>query len=150
MGRAPHLHANHVLLGEGSVAGREEARAEKRQALKTVLALLSGDRAAMEKLTLKDIEVIAFATLSGMTVEQFQADVKQWIATAKDARWKRPLPRRNVRPNVGSAPLPARQRLQDVHCDGGWPGFVRVRPSRCTAFPPSSGRLCRRHQVRLR
>ena len=39
---------------------------------KTVLALLSGDRAAMEKLTLRDLEVVAFATLSGMTVEQFR------------------------------------------------------------------------------
>jgi hypothetical protein len=25
-----------------------------------------------------------------MTTEQFQAEVKQWIATAKDPRWHRP------------------------------------------------------------
>ena len=35
----------------------------------TVLELLHGDRAAMEKLTLPDLEKIAMATLSGMSVE---------------------------------------------------------------------------------
>jgi hypothetical protein len=33
---------------------------------------------------------IVAATLTGMTTEQFQADVKNWLATAKDHRWKRP------------------------------------------------------------
>ena len=37
----------------------------------TVLELLHGDRAAMEKLTLPDIEKIAIATLTGMSVETF-------------------------------------------------------------------------------
>src|SRR6476659_2221761 len=35
----------------------------------TVLELLHGDRAAMEKLTLPDLETIAIATLTGMSVE---------------------------------------------------------------------------------
>src|SRR5262245_50615942 len=35
----------------------------------TVLELLHGDRAAMEKLNMKDLEVIGAATLSGMSVE---------------------------------------------------------------------------------
>ena len=38
----------------------------------TVLELLHGDRAAMEKLTLPDIEKVAIATLSGMPVEEFR------------------------------------------------------------------------------
>ena len=52
----------------------------------TVLELLHGDRAAMEKLTLPDLEKIGFATITGMPVETFQAEVKQWLATAKDPR----------------------------------------------------------------
>jgi hypothetical protein len=56
----------------------------------TVLQLLHGDRAAMEKLTMNDLEKIAAATLTGMPVEEFNAEVKKWLAEAKDARWKRP------------------------------------------------------------
>jgi len=55
----------------------------------TVLELLHGDRAAMEKLTLPDLEKIAIATLTGMSVETFQAEVKQWLAEAKHPRWKK-------------------------------------------------------------
>src|SRR5213076_661014 len=56
----------------------------------TVLELLRGDRAAMEKLTWPDMEKIAIATLTGMSVEEFQAEVKKWLAAAKDPRWKKP------------------------------------------------------------
>jgi phosphoglycolate phosphatase-like HAD superfamily hydrolase len=52
--------------------------------------VLSGDKAAMEKLTMPDLEKILAATLSGMTVEEFNAQVKQWLATAKDPRWHHP------------------------------------------------------------
>jgi len=55
----------------------------------TVLELLHGDRAAMEKLNEKDLEVIAVATLTGMSVDEFSAEAKKWISQAKDARWKR-------------------------------------------------------------
>jgi len=56
----------------------------------TVLELLHGDRAAMEQLDMKDLEIIAMATLTGMSVDQFRQEVKKWIGAAKDARWKRP------------------------------------------------------------
>jgi phosphoglycolate phosphatase-like HAD superfamily hydrolase len=51
--------------------------------------VLSGDREAMAKLSLRDIEKIALATLSGMSVDDFISDVKKWLETAKDPRWKR-------------------------------------------------------------
>src|SRR5947208_12557026 len=56
----------------------------------TVLELLHGDRAAMEKLTLPDLEKIGMATITNISVETFQAEVKKWLAAAKDPRWKRP------------------------------------------------------------
>jgi phosphoglycolate phosphatase-like HAD superfamily hydrolase len=52
--------------------------------------VLSGNRAAIAKLTMPDLEKILGATLSGMTVEEFNAQVKQWLSTAKDSRWHRP------------------------------------------------------------
>lgn len=51
--------------------------------------VLSGDRAAIAKLTKSDLEKIAAATLSGMTVEELAVDVTRWIEGAKDSRWHR-------------------------------------------------------------
>src|SRR5918996_1798718 len=56
----------------------------------TVLELLHGDRTVMERLSQKDLDVIAAATVTGMPVETFNAEVKKWFADAKDPRWKRP------------------------------------------------------------
>jgi hypothetical protein len=58
----------------------------ERAAFKTVL---SGDREAIAKLPLHELEEVLFATLTGMTVDQFSAEAKAWIATAKHPRWDR-------------------------------------------------------------
>src|SRR6266508_1732190 len=52
--------------------------------------VLSGDREAIAKLSMKDLEKVLAATLSGMTVDEFSAEVKKWLATARHPRWKRP------------------------------------------------------------
>ena len=44
--------------------------------------MLSGNREAMAKLSMKDLKKVLVATLTGMTVEQFNAEVKTWVATA--------------------------------------------------------------------
>jgi hypothetical protein len=51
--------------------------------------VLSGNREAMAKLSLRDLERILFATLTGMPVEEFNAEAKKWIETAKHPRWNR-------------------------------------------------------------
>jgi phosphoglycolate phosphatase-like HAD superfamily hydrolase len=56
----------------------------------TVLEILKGDRAAIAKLTMPDLEKLAAVTLTGMPVETFQAQAKKWLAEAKDPRWKKP------------------------------------------------------------
>jgi ribosomal protein L11 len=72
---------------------KEKPELKNVEPFKTVL---SGDREAMAKLSLKDLEEIAAATLSGMTVEEFNADVKTWLTTAKHPRWKRTLHRTDL------------------------------------------------------
>ena len=52
--------------------------------------VMSGDRAAMARLTDKELEIYAVATLTGMPVEQFQGEVKNWMTSARDPRWKKP------------------------------------------------------------
>ncbi|MGA8311835.1 MAG: HAD family hydrolase [Terriglobales bacterium] len=59
----------------------------KAKPFKTVL---SGNWAAIATLTSIDLEKILVATHTGMTVEQFQGMVKDWIATAKHPRFNRP------------------------------------------------------------
>jgi phosphoglycolate phosphatase-like HAD superfamily hydrolase len=51
--------------------------------------VLSGDREAMAKLSMHDFETILVATLTGMPVEEFEAEVSKWLETAKHPRWKR-------------------------------------------------------------
>jgi haloacid dehalogenase-like hydrolase len=49
--------------------------------------VLSGNHEAIAKLPLRDLEKILFATLTGMPVEEFNAEAKRWIETAKHPRW---------------------------------------------------------------
>ena len=51
--------------------------------------VLSGDREAMARLSMHDLETILVATLTGMPVEEFEADVNKWLQTARHPRWKR-------------------------------------------------------------
>jgi len=64
---------------------------------------MSGNREAMTKLSPPDLEKILAATLTGMSVETFNAEVKKWLATAKDPRWKRPYTELTYLPMQGSA-----------------------------------------------
>jgi haloacid dehalogenase-like hydrolase len=59
---------------------------KNREPFKTVL---SGDREAIAKLSIKAIFEIVLATQSGMTVEAYREDVGKWLATAKHPRWNR-------------------------------------------------------------
>ena len=54
--------------------------------------MLSGDREAMAKLSLRDLEEIVFATHAGMSVEAFNAIAADWAAKATDHRWHGPTP----------------------------------------------------------
>ena len=53
--------------------------------------ILSRNRAATAKLSMKDLENILAASLTGMAVDEFKAEVKKWLKTTKDPRWKRIL-----------------------------------------------------------
>ena len=52
--------------------------------------VLTGNPEAIAKLPLKDLEKILAATLTGMSIDEFNAEAKKWLETAKDPRWKRP------------------------------------------------------------
>ncbi len=100
---------------------------------KTVLA---GDREAIARLELKDLEAIGAATLAGMTVEEFQQEVKKWLATAQHPRWKRPYT------ELGYLPMQELMRLLRANgfktyiVTGGGQDFVRVFSESIYNIPP--------------
>ena len=88
--------------------------------------ILSGDREAMAKFTMKDLEKILAATLSGMSVDQFNVEVRKWLDTARDPRWKRPYTELVYQPM-----LEVLRYLRDIGyktyiVTGGGQDFVRV------------------------
>jgi phosphoserine phosphatase len=98
--------------------------------------VMSGSREAMAKLSMKDLEKIAVATLTGMSVERFQADVRKWLAEARDPRWKRPY--------TELAYLPMQELLRFLRgsgyrtyiVTGGGQDFVRVYSEAVYGIPP--------------
>ena len=78
-----------VLPGPRRRLAKEKPELNGTEPFKTVL---SGDRRRMAKLSKKDLEKILAATLAGMTTDEFEAEVKQWLAAAKHPRWHGLIP----------------------------------------------------------
>src|ERR1700760_4394711 len=71
-------------LDRVSVLAAREPALKEVEPFKTVL---SGNREAIARLSMRDLEEIVFATLAGMTTDEFEAEAKKWLASAKDPRW---------------------------------------------------------------
>jgi phosphoglycolate phosphatase-like HAD superfamily hydrolase len=97
---------------------------------------LSGDRAAIVKLSLRDLEEIAFATLSGMTVDEFDIEAKNWLAAAKDPRWKRPYTDLTYQPMQEVMSYLRANGYKTYIVTGGGQDFVRVYSEHVYGIPP--------------
>jgi phosphoserine phosphatase len=102
----------------------------------TVLELLHGDRAAMEKLTLPDIEKVGIATLTGMAVEAFQAEARQWLAEAKHPRWKKLYTELTYLPMHEVLKYLRANGYKTYIVTGGGQDFVRVYAEQTYGVPP--------------
>ena len=98
--------------------------------------VLTGDREAIAKLSLRDLEEIAGATLSGMTVEEFDAEAKKWLAAAKDPRWKRPYTVLTYQPMQEVMSYLRASGYRTYIVTGGGQDFVRVYSERVYGIPP--------------
>jgi phosphoglycolate phosphatase-like HAD superfamily hydrolase len=98
--------------------------------------VLSGDRAAIAKLSMKDLEKIVETALSGMTTDQFKIEVKQWIATAKHPRWKRPYTELIYQPMLELMQYLRANGYQTYIVTGGGQDFVRVYAEQVYGIPP--------------
>ena len=113
--------------------------------------VMSGNREAMAKLTEGDLIKILAATLTGIPVEEFQADVKKWLAQARDPRWKKPFTELTYLPMQEVLKYLRANGYKTYIVTGGGQDFVRVYSEADLRHPARAGRrFRRRHQVRLR
>ena len=118
---------------------RVPAVVEQKPALKNrepFETILSGNREAITKLSLHDLEEVLVATLTGMPVEVFQAEVKKWLATAKHARWKRPYTDLTYQPMQEVLQYMRDNGYKTYIVTGGGQDFVRVYSQQVYGVPP--------------
>jgi phosphoglycolate phosphatase-like HAD superfamily hydrolase len=98
--------------------------------------VLAGDREAIAKLPMDDLVKIAAATLSGMSVEAFADEVKTWLATARDPRWKRPYTDLTYLPMIELMRYLRANAYRTYIVTGGGQDFVRVYSEDVYGVPP--------------
>ncbi len=78
-------------------------------------AVLEGDMKTLAESGEHGMAELVMATHAGMTTEEFEKIVTDWLATARDARFKRAYTELSYLPMIELARLSARQRVQDLH-----------------------------------
>ena len=118
---------------------RVPAVVEKDPKLKSVepfKTVLTGNREAIAKLSLPDLEKILVATLTGMSVDEFNAEAKKWIPAAKDHRWKRPYTDLIYQPMLEVMQYLRSNGFKTYIVTGGGQDFVRGYSQRVYGIPP--------------
>jgi phosphoglycolate phosphatase-like HAD superfamily hydrolase len=98
--------------------------------------VMSGNREAMAKLSMKDLEKILAATLTGMSVDEFNAEVEKWHAAARDPRWKRPFTELTYLPMQEVLKYLRANGYKTYIVTGGGQDFVRVYSEQVYGVPP--------------
>ena len=118
---------------------RIPAVVEKNPKLKNVepfKTVLSGDREAIAKLTQRDLLEILTATLTGISVEEFNAAAKKWLEAAKHPRWNRPYTDLVYQPMLEVLQYLRDNAYKTYIVTGGGQDFVRVYSERVYGIPP--------------
>jgi haloacid dehalogenase-like hydrolase len=98
--------------------------------------VLSGNREAIARLPMADLVKILAATLSGMSVDEFETEVKNWLATARDPRWKRPYTELTYLPMIELLKYLRANGFKTYIVTGGGQDFVRVYAEQVYGIPP--------------
>ena len=115
------------------VLAKEKPELKNVEPFKTVL---SGDHEAIAKLTMPDLEKIFAATLTGMSTDKFQVEVKEWLASAKDQRWKKPYNELTYLPMQDVLKYLRANGYKTYIVTGGGQDFVRVYAEQTYGIPP--------------
>ena len=98
--------------------------------------VLTGNLEAIAKLPATELEKILVTTLGDMSVDQFQAQVKRWIDSARDRRWKRPYTQLAYQPMIDVLNFMRAKGYKTYIVTGGGQDFVRVYAGRVYGIPP--------------
>jgi phosphoglycolate phosphatase-like HAD superfamily hydrolase len=99
-------------------------------------AVIEGDRAAMSKFAESDWMQIVAVTHAGMSTEEFQTLVKQWLATAKAPRFDRPYTDLVYQPMLEVMRYLRANGFMTYIVTGGGQEFVRVYSEQVYGVPP--------------
>ncbi len=98
--------------------------------------VLSGNHTAIAKLTIDDLLKIVAVTLTGMSVDAFQAEAKKWLDTARDPRWKRPYTELTYLPMIEVLKYLRANGYRTYIVTGGGQDFVRTYSEEVYGIPP--------------
>jgi phosphoserine phosphatase len=98
--------------------------------------VLSGNREAIAKLPMRELEKILVATLTGMPVEEFNAEAKKWLDAAKHHRWNRPYTELAYQPMLEVLRYLRDNAFKTYIVTGGGQDFVRVYAEKVYGIPP--------------
>ena len=99
-------------------------------------AIITGDKEAIAKFTLKDIEALTMATHTGMTTDAFQTIVKDWWATAKHPRFHKPYSQMVYQPMIEVMKYLRDNGYRTYIVTGGGQDFVRTYAQQVYGVPP--------------
>ena len=100
---------------------------------KTVLA---GRPRGHSKVHMPELEKVLVATLTGMTVDEFSAEVRKWMATAKHPRFKQLYTELTYQPMLEVMQLFRANGYKTYIVTGGGQDFVRVYSEQVYGIPP--------------
>jgi len=120
-------------LHQVGVVAEKDPKLKDVEPFKTVL---SGDRAAIAKLTMPDLEKILAVTHTGMTVDAFKQIAQDWIAKAKHPRFQRPYTELVYQPTLEVMKLLRANGYRTYFVTGGGQDFVRVYSEQVYGIPP--------------
>jgi hypothetical protein len=137
VGRAPDVFAGDVHPRERSGAGQGQARTGQGRPVLDGAGDPEGRSCGHRQADLPDLEKLPLATLTGMPVETFRP--RQEVAgRGEGPALEEALYRTDLPADAGSAEVPARQRLQDLHRHRRRPGLrARTYSEAPTASRPS-------------
>lgn len=98
--------------------------------------VLSGNRSAIAYLSGEDFLKIATATLTGMSVDDFNTAVRQWLETARHPRWQRPYTELTYQPMQELLRHLRAHGFKTYIVTGGGQDFVRTFAERVYGIPP--------------
>jgi len=98
--------------------------------------VLSGNREAIARLPMRDLEKILTATLTGMSVDEFNAEASKWLDTAKHPRWNRPYTELAYQPMLEVLRYLRENSFRTYIVTGGGQDFVRIYAEKVYGIPP--------------